>query len=394
MTQVRKSTSVRGASRDVARAFRSAVVFALAVGIALAQAPAGKPLMAEDVFKNIQVLKGITVNEFMETMGFFSAALGYNCTNCHVEESLQSWARFADDIPAKRRARGMVQMVNSFNKNNFGGKRALTCYTCHRGLGIPKITPSLAEQYGTPIDDPNEVEIFAQQPNALSVDEILARYIQGLGGATKLAAITSFSAKGMYSGFDTSDVPAPIEVFSRNSGQRAAIVHGPLGESATVYDGHVGWISGPDRPVPVLAIPAGADLDGMKLDAVLGFPGGLKQALRNWVSGFPKTAIGDDDVDVLEGATASGGRVKLFFDQKTGLLLRQVRYTDTVVGIVPTQIDYSDYRDVSGVKMPFKWTATWTDGQSTTTLSEITANGEIDQAKFSRPADPSRGQRK
>ncbi len=252
MTQSQR-TSVREASRGVARAFRFAVVLALAAGIALAQAPAGKPLMAEDVFKNIQVLKGITVNEFMETMGFFSAALGYNCTNCHVEESLQSWAKFADDIPAKRRARGMVQMVNSFNKNNFGGKRALTCYTCHRGLGIPKVTPSLAEQYGIPIDDPNEVEIFAQQPNALSVDEILARYIQGLGGAAKLAAITSFSAKGMYSGFDTSDVPAPIEVFSRNSGQRAAIVHGPLGESATVYDGRVGWISGPDRPVPVLA---------------------------------------------------------------------------------------------------------------------------------------------
>ena len=107
---------------------------ALGISLAFGQAATeSKPLMAEDVFKNIQVLKGIPVNEFMETMGFFSASLSYNCTDCHVSESLQSWAKFADDIPAKRRARGMILMVNAFNKANFGGRRVLTCYSCHRG---------------------------------------------------------------------------------------------------------------------------------------------------------------------------------------------------------------------------------------------------------------------
>ena len=344
--------------------------------------------MAEDVFKNVQVLKGISVNEFMETMGFFSAALGYNCTNCHVEESLQNWAKFADDIPAKKRARSMIAMVNSFNKNNFGGKRALTCYTCHHGAGIPKITPSLAEQYGMPLDDPNEVEIFAADPDGPTVDQILDRYIQAAGGAQKLAQVTSFVGKGTYSGFDTSDLKVPVEVFAKTPGQRAVIVHGTQGDSTTASDGRAGWIAGPDKPLPVLALAPGADLDGLKLDAGLSFPGNIKQALDKWRVGFPATEVNDRAVDVIQGSTSHGSRVKLYFDKESGLLVRLVRFTETVVGFVPTQIDYSNYREVSGVKMPFKWAYTWTDGQSTTELSDVQTNVTIDAAKFMRPTAP------
>jgi outer membrane lipoprotein-sorting protein len=377
------------AKRALLAALGAAVAFLLGAALVRGQsAPEQKTLLAEDVFHNVQVLKGISVNEFMETMGFFSAALGYNCTNCHVDESLQNWAKFADDVPAKRRARSMILMVNSFNKNNFGGKRALTCYTCHHGAGIPKITPSLAEQYGAPLDDPNEVEIFTQEPNGPTADQLLDRYIQALGGAQHLSQITSYIGKGTYSGFDTSDLKVPVEVFAKAPGQRTVIVHGTLGDGTTVCDGRAGWIAGPDKPVPVLALSAGADLDGLKLDGNLAFPGGIKQALGQWRVGFPATLIDDREVDVVQGTASHGSRVKLFFDKESGLLVRLVRYADTVVGIVPTQIDYSDYREVSGVKMPFKWTLTWTDGQSTTELSEVRANVPIDAAKFARPAPP------
>src|SRR5215470_245398 len=109
-----------------------------------------KPLMAEDVFKNVQLLKGIPVNQFMETMGFFSAALGYNCTNCHGDEVLGNWEKYAVDIPLKRTARRMIQVVNTINKDLFGGAQAVTCYTCHRGGPTPKAIPSLLEQYSEP----------------------------------------------------------------------------------------------------------------------------------------------------------------------------------------------------------------------------------------------------
>src|SRR5436853_117136 len=99
---------------------------------------------------------------------------------------------------------------------------------------------------------------------------------------------------------------------------------------------------------------------------------------------FPTTTINDHPVQVVQ-AMAGGSRVKLFFDKETGLLTRVVRYSQTIVGQVPTQIDYSDYREVAGVKMPFQWRLTWTDGQSMYTLDDVQPNIAIDPAKFAKP---------
>src|SRR5580704_17072989 len=123
---------------------------------------AQKPLMAEDAFKNVQVLRGIPAKEFMETMGFFAASLGLNCTDCHGEESAGDWSKYAADTRLKEMARRMIVMVNAINKGDFGGSRSVTCYTCHRGAEIPKVIPSLAAQNGPPPpDDPDEAEVLA-----------------------------------------------------------------------------------------------------------------------------------------------------------------------------------------------------------------------------------------
>src|SRR5580698_9357797 len=99
-------------------------------GIIFAQAP--KQQMSEEAFKNIQVLKGIPVDEFMGTMGLFSAALNVCCGDCHVGAggSNPQWDK---DVPRKIVARKMIAMANTINKTNFGGGQAVTCWTCHRG---------------------------------------------------------------------------------------------------------------------------------------------------------------------------------------------------------------------------------------------------------------------
>src|SRR5229473_5529876 len=137
---------------------QTAAVCMLAAALANGQsAPPEKPLMADDIFKNIQVLRGLTVDQFMGTMGFIAAALSMNCSECH---DTSSTAAFALDNPRKQMARRMIVMMNALNKANFGGRRAVTCYSCHRGDSRPRVTPRLAEQYGTPPpEDPNVIEI-------------------------------------------------------------------------------------------------------------------------------------------------------------------------------------------------------------------------------------------
>src|SRR5579862_4751900 len=96
------------------------------VGSALAYgqaAPEPKPPMAEEVFKNVQVLKGIPVDEFMNTMGIFSAALGISCENCHAAND-STWANYAgDNTPKKRTARAMIGMMAAINKTYFAGRQ-------------------------------------------------------------------------------------------------------------------------------------------------------------------------------------------------------------------------------------------------------------------------------
>jgi photosynthetic reaction center cytochrome c subunit len=346
-----------------------------------------KPQMSEEAFKNIQVLRGIPVNEFMGTMGFFAASLGMNCTDCHGDASAGSWDKYADDTPLKQTARRMVLMENLINRADFGATRMVTCYTCHRGVQHPEVTPSLDEQYGAPPpSDPDRIEILPKTPDSpAAAGQILDKFIQAVGGAQQLGKLTSFTAKGTYSGYDTEFQKVPVEVFAKAPNERTTVIHVSAGDDTTSYNGSEAWIAATNKPVPLILL-TGGDLDGARLDAELSFPALLKQDLSNWHAGFPPVKIGDRAVQVVEGTAAGGTLVKLFFDKESGLLVRQARFIDTAVGLTPLNVDYSDYRAVSGVKMPFKWTLTWVDGQSTTELSGVQPNAAVADAKFMKPA--------
>ena len=360
--------------------------------VALASGQAGqqpKPQMAEEVFKNVQVLKGIPVDEFMDTMGMFSAALSLNCIDCHVEQSVGSWDKFADETPLKRRARTMVQMVDTINKNNFAGVRSVSCYTCHRGDMRPRILPDLAAQYATPVEDANSIEIHPV-PGGPTVDQVFAKYIQAIGGAQRLAALTSFTAKGTFIGFETEQTKVSMDLFAKAPNLRTMIVHTRIGDSVRNYDGRGAWIAAPDRPVPLMTL-TGGNLDGARVDAMLAFPAQIKSMFAQWKVG--STGIDDHEVKVVQGTNPGAGQspTNFYFDD-SGLLVRSVRFVNTAVGRVPTQIDYSNYRDVAGVKMPFKIIVTWTNGQATTELTDVQPNVAIDAAKFAKPAPAPRPQ--
>jgi photosynthetic reaction center cytochrome c subunit len=383
-------------SRPVLGAMAAIALWVLNTTSASGQAAPAKQLMSEQAFKNVTVLKGIPVDEFMATMGFIAASTNYNCTDCHVEPKVEGdWSVFAEETPRKEKARRMILMVEAINKTNFGGARVVTCYTCHRNIqGAPKITPSLADQYGEPpAVDPNEVEITRQASGAPSADQVFDKYLQAVGGAQKAAAITSIVFKGTYQGY--AEPKAPVDIYAKAPNQRTMIVHTDAGDRTTTFDGSngpggTGWMAAPamDKPFPLIRF-TGGELDAARLDAVLSFPAGIKQSVTKPLVG--SSSIDDKDVAVVQG-TANGGRspVKLYFDKQSGMLVRQVRYADTIIGRVPIQVDYSDYRDVAGagVKLPFHVITTWTDGRSDVLLTSAQTDVAIDAAKFNQPPPP------
>jgi photosynthetic reaction center cytochrome c subunit len=371
--------------RTMMAAASTAGAWALAVAMVSGQAATDqKPVLAEEVFKNVQVLKGITVNEFMGTMGIFSAALGMSCEDCHKADD-SDWANFAIDNPRKRMARAMVTMMGGINKTNFGGRQMITCFTCHRGADKPRTTPNVALLYGTPPPE-DTTDVIVQAKNAPMPEQVLDKYVQAIGGAQRVAAITSLTAKGVSIGYGPEAERRPVEIYAKAPAQRTTIIHTADGDSVTTFDGRTAWISAPHRPVDVLAL-TGPDFDGAKIDVDLTFPARIKESLTKWRTAMPAFVDGRE-LNVVQGTGANGATVTLYFDAESGLLVRQIRYVDSPVGRMPTQMDYSDYRDVSGVKMPFKWTHTWLDGRDSYELAEVRANAAVDAAKFAKPKAP------
>lgn len=375
-----------------------AVLALIATKLAISQTVSQeKPILADQVFKNVQVLKGTSVDDFIETMGLMTAALQFDCSDCHVGAGTNR-VDWAADTPQKVTARKMVTMVAQINRDNFGGRQVVTCWTCHRNRDRPLVTPTMETIYGTPGLESDDV--VAQIPGPPSVESILDKFIRSSGGAQRLANLTSFDAKGSNVGFG--GFQGSVEIVAQAPDKRASMIvfnaETGQGDEVRTYDGRTGWIR---TPLNVLAEFQlyGSDLDGARFDAQLSFPGQIKQLLTNWQAG-PPTTISDlsnrdvpdaassqsHAVNVVQGTGPRNLLVTLYFDRQTGLLLRELRYGGSPLGRVPTQIDFSDYREVDGIKLPFRINYAWLDGRNLIMLNEIKTNVPVDEAKFGRPA--------
>jgi photosynthetic reaction center cytochrome c subunit len=357
-----------------------------ASGGAQAASPAPpSSLLSEQVFKNVQALKGISAADFMGTMGIMSASLGFDCSECHNSAGTDK-VDWAADTPRKVIARRMVNMVTAINRDNFGGRQLVTCWSCHRNRDKPLVTPRLDYVYGMPGLEPDDL-VPASTPGLKKPEEIVDRYIQAIGGAQRLATITSITASGTSVGFGGFGGGGAVQFYAKAPDQRTTIIEfkDAPGRDASIrsFDGKVAWIKTPLTVLGEYQV-LGNELDGARLDAQLTFAGQIKQVLTNFRTLEP-ASINDKDVDVVQANGPGRVFVTMYFDNQTGFLVRTVRYAASPIGRMPTQVDYSDYRDVNGVKIPFKYTFAWLDGRDAFQLSNVRVNLPIDAARFGRP---------
>src|SRR5258705_833652 len=144
-----------------------------------AQAAQDTPTMTDEVFKSVILLKGIPVDTFFDAMGMFANAMGNDCTFCHSPKAALDRTAFALETPRIRRARQMITMMNSINKDFFAGRPRVTCFTCHGGNQSPRSDPNLALQYSVPPEDPNVRDFPAD--TRLTPDQVFHKYLQAIG---------------------------------------------------------------------------------------------------------------------------------------------------------------------------------------------------------------------
>jgi len=290
-----------------------------------------------------------------------------------------------DSNPLKVTARKMVEMVATINKQNFAGAQMVTCWTCHHGLDLPTTSIALDKLYGEPNDEKRDVvEAMPSEPPA---SKILDQYLEAMGGSQKLAAVKSYIATGHSEGYGGIGGEAFFQIFAQGPDRRGMWINFPQhpdrGISSWTYDGKKGWIGAPRGYLGTYQL-TGNDLAGAKLDALVAFPQQIKNAFPNWRTG-PEDSVDGHDVYVVQGS--GGGQLlgTFYFDKKTHLLVRYVRRTPSPVGRITIQQDFDDYRDVNGIKFPFKYSFLWLDGRFTALLSDVKVNVSVDAAKFGKP---------
>jgi len=316
-------------------------------------------------FKNIQIFKTLPATQLDPTMAFISGALGVRCNHCHVANSFDK-----DDKPTKQTARRMIQMVFDLNKGSFNGQGAVSCYTCHRGKPTPVSVPAMGQNLWAPSSP-------SPAPEAPpSVKQILDRYVQAIGGAEALTKITSRAVKGSRIGAD--GVLVPEEVYQKAPDKLLTITSYPNLVFSNGYNGTAGWAhSSRDGSTP---LPEQL-LAQLKRDAV--FYKELKtQDLYASLAVLGRASVRDLDSYVVQATPADGPVEKLFFDVRTGLLVRRYTESDTPLGKLPLQIDYEDYREVDGIKQPFLIHWSFPGRIWGRKIDEIKQNVSLDDAKF------------
>jgi|SRR5271166_2605108 len=347
------------------------------------QATATGPKKAEEQFKNIQVLKGIPAEQLFPTMQFITASLGVECDFCHVRDAFEK-----DDKKPKQTARKMMEMMIAINADNFDGHREVTCYSCHRGSSKPVAIPVvMTEEPKEAVGEPHASEPVkpeAKEDAGPTADQLLDKYIQALGGAAAIDKITSRVMKGA---IDVGGKSLPIDIYAKDPEKRISRTHMSEGDSVTAFNGREGWLGSPGRPLREMH---GSDLDGASIDADLHLATHLKQMFSD-VRVQGKEKIGDHETYVVVGSRQGKPPVQLYFDPQSGLLIRLVRFGETALGWLPTQIDYADYRDTNGMKVPYRWTLARPSGRFTIQVSGMQQNVPVDDAQFVKPQEQSKG---
>ncbi|MGC2109789.1 MAG: c-type cytochrome [Candidatus Korobacteraceae bacterium] len=349
-----------------------------------AQSPASNAAPAVQTavqkYKNIQVLKDIPADQLIPSMQFITAALGVECDFCHVANPAGRLEFEKDDKKEKKTAREMMQMMFAIDKNNFEGERQVTCNTCHRGSPHPQAIPAVPAETAKP-EAMGAMHEHDMNPESLPPGApVVAKFIQAIGGEAALDKVSARVEKG--AAIVPEGPPVPIDIYTKAPDERVSVMHTPKGDSVTAYNGQAGWIAFPGRPLREMSAP---DQQAAKLDAEAFYPNQLAHEFTELKLQDHPEKVGERQADVVLGLTKGQPPVKLYFDKDSGLLLRMVHHADTPLGLNPTQVDFADYRVVSGVKTPFRWTIARPSGSFTIQIEKVEQNVPVDDAKFVEP---------
>lgn len=350
-------------------------LFAIAVASPTQDHP-DKP--SEQEYKNIKVLKGVQAKEIVPAMQLMSASLGVGCDFCHVSSEKGEWPMEKDDKPEKDTARDMITMTRDLNAKYFDGRMEVTCATCHQGRSHPRSVPPIG------------AAVVHEQPPASgaqkdlpTAESLIDKYAAAVGGHA-IDKLTSLHMKGTQVG--VAGRQFPVESFAKAPDRSIDILTLPNGSFIQAFDGTTAWVQVQDGQV----FPQkGQELEDAKRESDFYLNLKLKDQFKSFRR-VRKDSIDGKDVYVVDTeGKYPNVRERLYFDSSTGLLVRRWIGKVTILGTLVHTEDFSDFREVAGVKLPYKIVIASPDGTNTLNFDLVEANVDIPDSRFARPAGKS-----
>jgi outer membrane lipoprotein-sorting protein len=347
---------------------------------------ADKPV--EQVRKNIQVLKGLPDSQLFLVMNFVGDSLGVHCDYCHVKGAKNpqtgddTWLWEKDDKREKLVGRDMMRMVLDLNRNKFNREAVVTCYTCHRGSTRPERMAPLP---------PWDFAKDALQPQPKKVlpaaQEVVAKYLSAVGSHRQDVLSKSFVMRGAVERVERANASGPIEIVFKHPGKARITETNASGVVTRGTNGTTAWFQTAKGVTPITGDRLKPSIASVAIFDPIKIPDSMTRATVDGI-----TRVNDRDtylVTIDDDATQS---TQFFFDVENGLLLRRVKVTHTVLGPLNVQWDFSDYRDVNGLKLPFIIRTSDVAAFDTTVrrFSEIKIDPSLDDSVFDMPRVASR----
>jgi len=214
-----------------------------------------------------------------------------------------------------------------------------------------------------------------------SADDLFNKHLAAIGGQAAIDKLKSRVVKGTI--VQANGNSLQFELYQVAPDKFYQIITTPQGTIERGFNGTVGW----EKTARGVREITGSQLADLRAANNLFALIKLKEQLtRTRVAG--KDKIGDREVYVVNATGIDGKRQRLFFDAETGLLLRRITYTPTMIGVIPEQVDFEDYRDVDGVRFPFTArTSSIEVGNPVQTrkFAEVKLNAMVDESKFNMP---------
>ncbi|MEW6126191.1 MAG: hypothetical protein AB1757_03940 [Acidobacteriota bacterium] len=220
------------------------------------------------------------------------------------------------------------------------------------------------------------------QDKAPTIDQILDKYVQAIGGKAAVEKLNSRVGKGNF------EVPAfgangSLDAYAKAPNKTLMIINiDGFGVVQQGFTGTAGWSSDPQSGMRDLS---GSELAAAKLDAEFHRDIKLKELFPKMeLKGKEKLATGE--AYVIVATPASGTAETFYFDAQSGLLVRQDATRESPQGTMNVQVLFEDYKEIDGVKIPFTIKQNSDAISFVIKFTEIKHNVAIDEAKFNKPA--------